>query len=69
MHDPLARLLELRLLYRRNPQARAFVDRALVLVAEAQAQDADLEALDAEAGRLAEDLAVRFGARAVVRAH
>jgi hypothetical protein len=63
MCDPVARLLELRLRFRRNPQARAYVDRALVLAARALADDADMVALDDEVSRLAEDLAVRFAPR------
>jgi hypothetical protein len=63
MQDPLAQLLELRLRFRRNPEARGYVDRALVLVAEAIGQHPNDEAIDREVSRLADDLAVRFGPR------
>src|SRR5579859_4797803 len=61
MHDPLGRLLELRLRVRRNPQARAYVDRALALVARTLADEPDMATLDGEVDRLTEDLAKRFG--------
>ena len=64
MSDPLARLLELRLRYRRNPQARALVDRCLMLVAQACGANADMAALDQDVTALADDLALRFGAPA-----
>jgi hypothetical protein len=69
MHAPLARLLELRLRYRRNPAARAYVDRALGLVSKALSEDADLAIVDAEMKQLAADLAARFGARTAVKVH
>jgi hypothetical protein len=62
MHDPLARLLALRIRYRRNPEARAYVDRALAILARATAEDADLDALDADVNALADDLGLRFAA-------
>ncbi len=61
MSDALAHLLELRLRFRRNPEARALVDRALALVARAAGPDADPAVLDAEVAHLAADLARRFG--------
>jgi hypothetical protein len=67
MSDPQARLFELRLRFRRNPEARALVDRCLVLVARATEDGAGMAALDREVTRLADDLALRFGAPAGVR--
>jgi RNase P protein component len=61
MSDALAQLLELRVRFRRNPEARALVDRALVLVARAAADDADRAALEDEFVQLAAELARRFG--------
>jgi hypothetical protein len=61
MSDALAHLLELRLRFRRNPEARALIDRALALVARAAGPDADPAVLDAEVAYLAADLARRFG--------
>ena len=61
MSDALGQLLELRVRFRRNPEARALVDRALVLVAKAAAADADPFALDLEVAQLRADLARRFG--------
>lgn len=69
MSDPVTRLLELRLRFRRNPEARAYVDRALALVAKAIADDPDLEAVDREVIKLANDLAFRFGPRTKVQVH
>ena len=69
MCDPLARLLDLRLRFRRNPEARACVDRALAILAQAIGENADDEAIDREVTRLAEDLAVRFGPRRKVQVH
>jgi hypothetical protein len=63
---PLACLLELRLRFWRSPEACALVDRGLVLAAQANACHADLDALDLEVTRLADDLALRFGAPAKV---
>ena len=62
MCDPQARLLELRLRFRRNPEARALIDRALMLLTKASSADADLEAFDRDVTKLADDLALRFGA-------
>ncbi len=61
MSDALGQLLELRVRFRRNPEARALVDRALVLVAKAAAKDADDVALDLEVAALSAELARRFG--------
>lgn len=61
MSDVLGQLLELRVRFRRNPEARALVDRALVLVAKAAAKDADDAALDHEVAALSAELARRFG--------
>ncbi len=68
MLDPQARLFELRLRFRRNPEARALVDRALMLVTRAGETHADLDALDREVSQLADDLARRFSAPAQVMA-
>ena len=62
MCDPQARLLELRLRFRRNPEARALIDRGLMLLTKALSADADLEAFDRDVTKLADDLALRFGA-------
>lgn len=56
MHDPLGRLLELRVRFRRNPEARAIIDRCLALVARAVAEDADMSATDLEVTQVADDL-------------
>jgi hypothetical protein len=69
MGDPVARLLDLRLRFRRNPEARAYVDRALAVVAKAVADDADLAAIDREIIQLAEDLVLRFGPRRPAPVH
>jgi hypothetical protein len=69
MCDSLARLLELRLRFRRNPEARAYVDRALAVLAQAIGDDADSEAIDCEVTRLADDLAARFGPRVKAPVH
>lgn len=61
MSDALGQLLELRVRFRRNPEARALVDRALVLVAKATAKDTDDVALDLEVAALSAELARRFG--------
>lgn len=61
MSDALGQLLELRVRFRRNPEARALVDRALVLVAKAAAKDADDVALDLEVAALSAELVGRFG--------
>ena len=62
MCDPQARLLELRLRFRRNPEARALIDRALMLLTKVSTADADLEAFDRDVTKLADDLALRLGA-------
>ena len=69
MSDALAHLLELRLRFRRNPEARALVDRALVLVAKGAAADADPFALDLEVAQLRAELARRFGSPEGFRLH
>jgi hypothetical protein len=69
MPDPQARLLALRLRFRRNAEARALVDRCLVLVSWATEAEADMAALDWEVTRLADDLALRFGAPARPKVH
>lgn len=66
--DPsVAELLELRLRLRGRPEALRFVDRALVLVARAEAAEAanrldELAAVQRELAALGDDLALRFGA-------
>lgn len=63
MDDPVGHLLALRLRFRRNPEARALVDRCLVLVSRAETADAvDLRAIYKEVDDLADELALRFGA-------
>jgi len=69
MHDLVARLLKLRLRFRNNPAARAYVDRALLILAEAAGGDPDFEALDQEAFTLAESLSQRFDPPRKVRVH
>ena len=69
MSDPLARLLELRLRFRRNAEARAYVDRALMIVAQDIGANADDEAIDRAVTRLADDLSARFGPRSKVEVH
>ena len=61
MSGALAQLLELRVRFRRNREARAMVDRAMVLVARAAAAGEVGAGLDAEVAYLAADLARRFG--------
>jgi hypothetical protein len=60
MCDPVARMLDLRLRYHRNPEARAYVDRALAIVAKASADEADLSTLDCEIACLTHELRERF---------
>jgi hypothetical protein len=64
VYDPQTRLYELRLRVRRNPEARAMIDRCLAIVARAYAveADSDFEALDREVTVIVDDLALRFGA-------
>ena len=66
----IASLLALRLRFRRNPEARALVDRALALVARGESADeaAFLE-LKAETQRIADALALRFGPPKGVTTH
>ena len=65
----MGQLLELRLRFRRNPEARALVDRAIALVAKATAADADQCALDLEVTKLSAELARRFGSPRGVSLH
>jgi hypothetical protein len=66
----IAALLALRLRYRRNPDARALVDRALLLVSRAEtADEAGFLVLKAESQRIADELALRFGAAKGVATH
>ncbi len=59
----VAHLLELRLRYRRNPEARALVDRCLLLVGRAaEAPASEAAALTAELEAIRSSLALRFGA-------
>lgn len=59
----IAALLAMRLRFRRNPEARALVDRALSLVARAESADeAQFLELKVETQRIAGELALRFGA-------
>ncbi|WP_374576353.1 hypothetical protein [Phenylobacterium sp.] len=69
MSDALGQLLELRLRFRRNPEARALVDRAIALVAKATAADADPCALDLEVAKLGAELTRRFGSPSGVSFH
>lgn len=63
--DALSYLLDLRLRVRGRPEALRIVDRCLRLVARANSADAaELAALEREVGRLADELALRFGAPA-----
>ena len=63
----IAHLLELRLRYRRRPEARALVDRCLMLVAKAAEVSAeDYPMIVAEAEGIRDELALRFGAPARV---
>ena len=60
----LARLLELRLATRGNPEGRAIVDRCLLLIARAQATSNPLSAeeIEREITAIADELALRYGA-------
>jgi hypothetical protein len=69
MSDALAQLLELRVRFRRIPEARNMVDRALVLIARAAAADEVGVALDAEVAQLEAELARRFGAPSGLSLH
>jgi hypothetical protein len=70
MDDALAYLLDLRLRYRRHPQARAVIDRCLLLLARAQGADAaTARALQAEIDALAAELEARLGAPKPIRVH
>ena len=69
MSDALAHLLELRLRFRSNPEARALVDHAIALVAKATAADADPCALDLEVAQLGAELSRRFGSPRGIRLH
>lgn len=59
LEHALAYLLDLRIRTRGAPEAQAFVDRALALLARAQAGDTQVQP---ELDALADDLARRFGA-------
>lgn len=69
MSDGLGHLLELRLRFRRNPEARALVDRAIALVAKATTADADPCALDLEVAQLGAELTRRFGSPRGISLH
>jgi hypothetical protein len=69
MSGALAQLLELRVRFRRNREARAMVDRAMVLVARAAAAGEVGAGLDAEVAQLAAELARRFGAPSSLSLH
>jgi hypothetical protein len=63
--DALSYLLELRLRVRGRPEALRIVDRCLSLVGRANSADAvELATLEHEVRRLADELALRFGAPA-----
>ena len=70
MDEAVAHFLELRLRVRRNPEARATVDRCLLILAKAQTADAEgFAALQDEIQALGDELAMRFGAPATVSLH
>ena len=59
----LSYFLELRLGLRGNPEATAIVDRCLALIARAEtADDAAFADINREVAKVADDLALRFGA-------
>jgi hypothetical protein len=61
--EALAYFLALRLQVRGSPEARAIVDRCLVLLARAEAADPEtLSQLEVEVEALRAELAQRFGA-------
>ena len=62
MDHAIAYFLELRIRFRRNPEARAIVDRCLALVAAAGEADAQrLAELQRDVEALREELVSRFG--------
>ena len=62
MDHAIAYFLELRIRFRRNPEARAIVDRCLVLFAAAGEADAERMAeLECDVEALREELVARFG--------
>jgi hypothetical protein len=70
MDSAIAHLPELRIRFRRNPEARALVDRCLWLISEeADADEARLAELHLEVERLRAELAARFGEKAQVTHH
>ncbi|WP_372784591.1 hypothetical protein [Phenylobacterium sp.] len=70
MRHAIFYFLELRIRFRRNPEARAIVDRCLWLISEAaKADDLRLAELELEVERLREDLAARFGEKPKVTHH
>ena len=62
MDEAIAYFLELRIRFRRNPEARAIVDHCLTLVAAAlQAEPHQFKQLEAEVEQLSAELVRRFG--------
>lgn len=70
MDEAVAHFLELRVRVRRDPEARAIVDRCLLILAKARTADAEgFAALQDEILALGDELALRFGAPATVVQH
>ena len=62
MDEAIGYFLELRIRFRRNPEARAIVDRCLGLIAAAQqAEPHQFSELEAQVDRLRGELVRRFG--------
>jgi hypothetical protein len=70
MDSTVAYLVELRIRFRRNPQARAIVDHCLALVAAAGEADAErLADLERDIEALRAELVARFGEKPARACH
>ena len=70
MDEAVGYFLELRVRLRRSAEARASIDRCLMLLSRAEGADpAAIAGLQAELDSIARDLEARFGPRKVLTVH